>query len=335
MPQAVPIERDLRLDLFRGLALWFIFIDHIPDNFASWITVRTYGFSDASEIFVFISGYTAAFVYGRVMRNRGVVLASASILRRVGQIYLAHIFLFTIFMAEIAHVSRSFENPLYAEEMNILDFLQTPDVTVVQALLLKFTPVYMDILPLYIVLLALFPLGLVGAATGGDLHAGDVRVALRTDVVVRLECSGLSWRVLVLQSIRLAAVVRVRRLVRARRCRAAAGALAIPLGPRPVGPLRIGIVADRPGLANSAHRRLSAGLADRQGGLSRQDQSRYRAADSLHRADGAGGAPAAGGLEGLAVMDFPARDPDRAAFARDLLRRCRSLVSRTLPDRRA
>jgi|SRR5215831_17307174 len=160
MPPAVPIERDLRLDLFRGLALWFIFIDHIPDNFASWITVRTYGFSDASEIFVFISGYTAAFVYGRVMRNRGVVLASASILRRVGQIYLAHIFLFTIFMAEIAHVSRSFENPLYAEEMNILDFLQTPDVTVVQALLLKFTPVYMDILPLYIVLLALFPLAL-------------------------------------------------------------------------------------------------------------------------------------------------------------------------------
>jgi hypothetical protein len=54
--------RDLRLDLFRGLALWLIFLDHIPDNVVNWITIRNFGFSDATEIFVFISGYTAAFV---------------------------------------------------------------------------------------------------------------------------------------------------------------------------------------------------------------------------------------------------------------------------------
>ena len=52
---AVPGVRDLRLDLFRGLALWFIFIDHVPDNIVSWLTVRNYGFSDATEIFVYIS----------------------------------------------------------------------------------------------------------------------------------------------------------------------------------------------------------------------------------------------------------------------------------------
>src|SRR5688572_31185978 len=51
--------RDIRLDLFRGLALWFIFVDHIPTNVVSWFTVRNYGFSDATEVFVFISGYTA------------------------------------------------------------------------------------------------------------------------------------------------------------------------------------------------------------------------------------------------------------------------------------
>ena len=58
----VATERDLRLDLFRGLALWLIFLDHIPSNAVSWVTIRNYGFSDATEIFVFISGYTAAFV---------------------------------------------------------------------------------------------------------------------------------------------------------------------------------------------------------------------------------------------------------------------------------
>jgi hypothetical protein len=155
-PAAPPSERDLRLDLFRGLALWLIFLDHIPSNVVSWITIRNYGFSDATEIFVFISGYTAAFVYGRAMRERGVIVAGARMLKRAWQVYVAHIFLFVIYMAEIAYVSSSFENPLYAEEMGVFDFLRQPDVTLVQALLLKFKPANMDVLPLYIVLLAGF-----------------------------------------------------------------------------------------------------------------------------------------------------------------------------------
>src|ERR1700736_4815443 len=77
-----PGTRDLRLDLFRGLALWLIFLDHIPSYIVNWITIRNYGFSDAAEIFVFISGYTAAFVYGRAMREHGAVVAGARILNR-------------------------------------------------------------------------------------------------------------------------------------------------------------------------------------------------------------------------------------------------------------
>src|SRR5919109_3648545 len=94
--------RDVRLDLFRGLALWFIFLDHIPSNIVSWVTIRNYGFSDATEIFIFISGYTAAFVYGRAMQERGLIVAGARILRRAWQVYVAHVFIFVIFMAEIA-----------------------------------------------------------------------------------------------------------------------------------------------------------------------------------------------------------------------------------------
>jgi hypothetical protein len=156
-PTTVTTQRDLRLDLFRGLALWLIFLDHIPSNVVSWITIRNYGFSDATEIFIFISGYTAAFVYGKVMLERGFVISSARILRRAWQIYVAHIFLFAIYMAEISYVARSFDNPLFAEEMNILDFLKQPDVTIIQALLLKFKPVNMDVLPMYIVLMIMFP----------------------------------------------------------------------------------------------------------------------------------------------------------------------------------
>ncbi|MBI3705227.1 MAG: OpgC domain-containing protein [Rhizobiales bacterium] len=152
----VSTERDLRLDLFRGLALWLIFLDHIPSNAVSWITIRNYGFSDATEIFVFISGYTAAFVYGRAMQAHGFVVAAARVLKRAWQIYVAHVFLFAIYLAEIAYVANSFENPLYTEEMGMLDFMKNPDVTIMQALLLKFKPVNMDVLPLYIMLLLWF-----------------------------------------------------------------------------------------------------------------------------------------------------------------------------------
>ena len=154
----VGAERELRLDLFRGLALWLIFIDHLPPNLLTWFTIRNYGFSDATEIFIFISGYTAAFVYGRAMLESGFVVATARILRRVWQIYVAHVFLFTIFLAEISYVATRFENPLYSEEMGIMDFLKQPDVTIVQALLLRFRPVNMDVLPLYIVLMLFLPL---------------------------------------------------------------------------------------------------------------------------------------------------------------------------------
>jgi hypothetical protein len=149
----VPSGRDLRLDLFRGLALWLIFLDHIPSNAVSWITIRNYGFSDATEIFVFISGYTAAFVYGRAMEQNGFIVAAARVLKRAWQIYVAHVFLFAIYLAEIAYVAHSFDNPLYTEEMGVLDFLKNPDDTILEALLLKFKPVNMDVLPLYIVLL--------------------------------------------------------------------------------------------------------------------------------------------------------------------------------------
>ena len=141
----------------------------------SWITIRNYGFSDATEIFIFISGYTAAFVYGRAMRERGFVVAGARILTAPGRSMWPISSCSPIYMAEISYVATSFENPLYAEEMNILDFLKQPDQTIVQALLLKFKPANMDVLPLYIVLLPVFPLLLWVSAAGTDTGARRAR----------------------------------------------------------------------------------------------------------------------------------------------------------------
>ena len=150
-------ERELRIDLFRGLALWLIFIDHMSPDVLTWFTIRNYGFSDAAEIFIFISGYTAAFVYGRVMRESGFVIATARVMRRVWQIYVAHVFIVFVLLGEIAYVATTSANPFYSEEMHVLDFLRQPGVVLLQTLLLRFRPLNIDVLPLYVVLMFCLP----------------------------------------------------------------------------------------------------------------------------------------------------------------------------------
>jgi hypothetical protein len=148
--------RDLRLDFFRGLALVFIFLNHIPNNVVSWLSNRNYGFSDATETFVFISGYSVLLAYGAAMQKQGFVVGTARIWRRVWQIYTAHVFLFIIFIAQIAWLAARYNLDL-AEEMNIAPLFEEPHILMLQALLLKFRPVNMDVLPMYIALMGAFP----------------------------------------------------------------------------------------------------------------------------------------------------------------------------------
>lgn len=157
-----PQSRDLRLDFFRGLALILIFVDHIPENVLSYFTLEAIQFYDAAEVFIFISGYTAGLVYGRTLGSHGVFYATAQILRRAWQLYVAHIFLFVIFIAEVSYTVSTFNNPMYNDEMRVADFLDQPHIAIVKALLLEFQPTFLDILPIYILLLVVFPLVLVG-----------------------------------------------------------------------------------------------------------------------------------------------------------------------------
>jgi hypothetical protein len=154
--------RDLRLDFFRGLALVCIFVDHIPDNILAQFTLQSLMFSDAAEVFILISGYTAGMVYGRAMDRQGPLIAGVRVYHRVWQLYVAHVFLFVLFMAAMAYTVDTLDKSLYAEEFHAADFLNEPGVAVVKALTLQFQPAFMDILPLYIVLLAVLPFALAG-----------------------------------------------------------------------------------------------------------------------------------------------------------------------------
>ena len=149
--------RDLRLDLFRGVANWAIYLDHIPDNVVNWITTRNYGFSDAADLFVFISGYTASFVYARMMLERGFVVGATRLTKRVWQLYVAHIILFVIYIAAISYLALRFGDSSLINEFNVAGLVDNATETLRQGLFLKFKPVNLDVLPLYIVLMGLFP----------------------------------------------------------------------------------------------------------------------------------------------------------------------------------
>ncbi|MHB8272728.1 OpgC domain-containing protein [Bradyrhizobium sp.] len=148
--------RDLRLDLFRGLANWAIFLDHIPHEVLSSLTTRNYGFSDAADLFVFISGYTAACVFGRIMIERGWVAAASRLVKRVSKLYAAHIIVLAVYIAIVGGLSLGLHDPDDLNQFNVAVFMSHPLRELSQALLLRYRPVNLDVLPLYILLLGTF-----------------------------------------------------------------------------------------------------------------------------------------------------------------------------------
>jgi len=150
-------RRDLRLDLFRGLANWAIFLDHVPNNVVAWITVRNYGFSDAAELFVFVSGFTVAFVYTKVMQKKNFLAATVGIYGSVWKIYVAYILLLVFYVVTIGYVVQRYGHAHLLDEFNIRRLIADPVEFLKHGLLLQYSPLNLDVLPLYIALMAPLP----------------------------------------------------------------------------------------------------------------------------------------------------------------------------------
>lgn len=151
-------DRDHRIDFYRGLALIFIFWDHIPQNPLASFTLRNFGFSDAAEVFVFLAGYAAVLAYGKIALRDGYLVASVRILRRAWVLYVVHIFLLAVLMGIIFVANNHVETRDMIQEMNLTYFISNPQQAMVDELLLRFKPNLMDPLPLYIVLLLGLPI---------------------------------------------------------------------------------------------------------------------------------------------------------------------------------
>jgi hypothetical protein len=148
--------RDLRVDFFRGLALWMIFVNHTPGNVLGHFTLRKVSLADATEAFVLLAGYAAGIAYGRMLEREGWLHAGARVVQRIGTLYVAHIFLFVVFTAQVGFSAAALDQAAYLDELALDPFSQEPYRALLEALLLRYQPAFLDVLPLYIVILALF-----------------------------------------------------------------------------------------------------------------------------------------------------------------------------------
>lgn len=155
-PQGVP--RDPRVDVVRGLALIFIFIDHLPANPLASFTLHAIGFSDAAEVFVLLAGFGTALAFGASWSSAGYGTAAARLLGRAAKLYVAHILVFVAAASLVATAAMRTGNPLYFELVNLLPLFNEPHTALADAILLSYQPHLMDILPMYILFLASFPL---------------------------------------------------------------------------------------------------------------------------------------------------------------------------------
>lgn len=152
LPELKGSGRDLRIDACRGIALWCIFLDHVPNNIGSWLTLRNYGFSDAAEVFMFVSGVTCALAYGKVWRCEGWTGLIRRTLRRSWDIYAAFLLL-TLSCAILVYLAGG---DRLADESNTRVLLDQPGATLVHAAILQYCPVNTDVLPIFVLVHLLF-----------------------------------------------------------------------------------------------------------------------------------------------------------------------------------
>jgi len=153
----LPGGRDHRLDIFRGLALMMIFINHVPGNVFEHLTSRNFGFSDAAEAFVLMSGIAVGLAYSRGFANGPLLDALLKVWRRAGKIYVTHIVITAWAIAIIAAGIVFLDTADMVQKVNFTRLLDRPLAAMIGIPLLTHQLGYFNILPLYFVLLVISP----------------------------------------------------------------------------------------------------------------------------------------------------------------------------------
>jgi hypothetical protein len=175
--------RDARLDLARGLTMLIIFVAHVPANaWAEFIPARM-GFSSGAEAFVLCSGLACGIAFGGTYRRHGWLAGTRRIGRRIGQLWGAQILAFLAFAAMLLLFDAALGSDTYRERYSLGYLVEQPAAAIAALALLAYVPVYFDILPLYILLLASVP---VMVAIAGRSKAAALALSFGLWLVVQI-----------------------------------------------------------------------------------------------------------------------------------------------------
>jgi hypothetical protein len=149
------------IDFWRGFALLTIFIDHVPENIFRYGTQGNFGFSDAAELFVFLSGASVALAYGSRFFRGETVAAIRAIFRRAFTLYWVQVLTSLLTIAIFAAAALWWDNDdlIHDDDRDTVVSSPLRGISAILALGHQFGNV--NILPLYIVLLLITPALLV------------------------------------------------------------------------------------------------------------------------------------------------------------------------------
>lgn len=153
--------RNGTIDLWRGLVLVIIFVNHIPGNIIEHVTPRSFGFSDSAEAFIFISGLSLALVYYHRLPQGDVFGVVRRCLRRSFDLYRVHLLLTAgaIALFSIGYELSDDIGLIEADGRSAVFGNTTKGVTGI--LVLGHQLGYFNILPLYIALMLWAPAALI------------------------------------------------------------------------------------------------------------------------------------------------------------------------------
>jgi len=153
--------RDPRLDFFRGSAMFIIYIAHCRGNVLWHYIPARFGLSDAANMFVFLSGMAASIAFGGTFLRQGMAMGTARILHRCWQLLVAHFGLFFTVAMVVTAGTRWYGDIDYVDVLKLQRFFADTPGALVDLFTLSYVPHYFDILPVYIVVLAMVPVAML------------------------------------------------------------------------------------------------------------------------------------------------------------------------------
>ena len=151
-------SRERRVDVLRGVALLCIFADHIPDDWLNWLTLRNFGLSDAAELFVMLSGFASMVAFGRSFQRDGTRAGLVRLALRCLRLYVFQMGMLLVMLLAVWgwHLHYPMTPP------PIGPIIHGGAAGIRHGLTLQSQPSNLNILPLYILLLAVFPVMYAG-----------------------------------------------------------------------------------------------------------------------------------------------------------------------------